>query len=46
MTAYAIESFIKPITRNRLPSPASFRGPEARTKTCSRGPLARRAQDV
>ncbi len=31
MTSYAIESSRKLFTRNRLPSLASFRGPEART---------------
>lgn len=37
MPAYAIESPTKPIMRNRLPSPASFRGPEARTLMRLRG---------
>lgn len=37
MPAYAIESPTKPIMRNQLPSPASFRGPEARTLMRLRG---------
>ena len=37
MPTYAIESPTKPIMRNRLPSPASFRGPEARTLMLVRG---------
>lgn len=37
MTTHAIESSRILFTRNRLPSPASFRGPEARTLMLVRG---------